>query len=98
MSPESSDPSFITMWWTTLSVLRQTIMLPWLMDAGLGENDWAPLSPMIVIVVALAGGLPLPPVGPPPEPLQPAAASVAAMDAANSDERMRECLLAIRGE
>src|SRR5438034_7700647 len=99
MSPESSEPSFRTMWWTTLSVLCHTNRVPWVTDAGLGEKDWAPLWPTMVIVVAEAGGagLPLPPEGPPLEPPQCHAASVVARDAASSEAHLVIFLVMTRG-
>jgi hypothetical protein len=71
-------------------------MLPWLAEAGLGENDWEPRSPRMLIEVAPAGGagLPLPPEGLPLEPPQDDAASAAAIDAARIERRM-VCLVAM---
>jgi hypothetical protein len=100
MSPESSDPSFRTMWWTTLSVLRQTSVLPWLIDEGLGENDWEPRSPRMLMPLAPAGGagVPLPPAGLPLEPPQDdEAASAATIDPARNECRM-SCLFAMTPE
>jgi hypothetical protein len=81
MSPLSNDPSFITMRWTVLSMLRHTTRLPCVMGAGLGLNDWVPLWPMMLTVVAPLGAVlevgvgMLGPLDPdPPLPLQPHAA------------------------
>jgi hypothetical protein len=81
MSPLSKDPSFITMRWTVLSMLRHTTRLPCVMGAGLGLNDWAPLWPMMLTVAAPFGavlgvgvGMPGAFDPAPPLPLQPHAA------------------------
>src|SRR4030095_9639570 len=42
-SPVSTDPSFSTTWWVTLSTLCHTIICPAGSMAGFGENDCAPL-------------------------------------------------------
>lgn len=57
MSPLSNEPSFMTMRWTVLSLLRHTTRLPCAMGAGLGLNDWSFLWPMMLTVTAPAGAV-----------------------------------------
>src|SRR5512139_1175668 len=45
--------------WETESALRQATVCPALTVAGLGENDWLPSIPLIVIVTSAAVGPPL---------------------------------------
>src|SRR5436309_2214955 len=51
-SPVSREPSFRTMRCVVLSVLCHATVSPWLTVAGLGENDWAPRWPMMLMVFA----------------------------------------------
>jgi hypothetical protein len=55
--PVSSDPSFRTTRWVTLSTLRQTTVCPAGNVAGFGEKDCAPLTPTTSIVTALLVGV-----------------------------------------
>jgi hypothetical protein len=69
----------------------QITVLPSMTVPGLGENDWAPLSPWMVIVVApAAGGGWTGAVGLALEPLEPPQfqdVSATTMDAARSEDR-----------
>ena len=67
----SNDPSLATMRWTTPSAFLNATPPPWVLVAGFGENDCAPLVATMAIVSAAApppGGLGL--VGVPPSPPQ----------------------------
>src|SRR5579884_3565493 len=55
LSPVSTDPSFRTTRWVTVSLFLKTTDCP-PTAAGLGENDWLPFWPTMVIVATFDGG------------------------------------------
>jgi hypothetical protein len=55
MSPVSTVPSFRRTRCTTESVFLNTTIAP-PADAGFGENEFEPFSPVIVIVIAVGDG------------------------------------------
>jgi hypothetical protein len=77
-SPVSAEPSVNRTLWTTTSLFFQMTIRPAGTAAGLGENDCAPFTPVMLIVTGVVSAGASGAAGAPPQ----AAASVAASTAA----------------